>query len=501
MFYVLLGVFSTLLILRAVWMRLKYDLHKIPSPPANPFLGHLLTLLHVSQNSSFAFWLRDWHKKLGYPKLMSVRLPGRTGVMITDINIVRSLLCSTTDAPPRGGPSLPKFLRLISGHSPIRTIISTGETTPYVKTVRRAYFKSFSSNGLRQILPRQLQGINKLMEHIEKQRICGKMDVQDIFLRASLDHIGKVGFNIELGGLDRSNSLGDLIVTCTHHLGFVNTIPKFEIQMLFPFLESTKKIKRDLDALYEKWDEVANNVLRHGEPDPDDFSLWAELRRVRLPETKAPLSQKMLKGELATAIVGGVDTTSHQLGWTFALLAAHPYVVDKLIDELQSHGLYGKNAREVEFEDLSNLSYLDAVVKEGMRRIHVAPFVSGRVLHRDMIIEGYRIPKGTPLGIAGGLIMNNETQWNDHLEFKPERWLEDKDRSTESYYIPFSIGNRNCVGNRLAIQYTKLVVLSLVRSYRLEIEDKTVKTLLNDVEAGIVIEAKSGIHITFTPRT
>lgn len=420
--------------------------------------------------------------------------------MVTDMTLVRSLLCSRTDTPPRGGPSLPKFRRLVSGNSPIPSTLATGETTPYVKSIRRAFLSSFTTAGLKQILPRQKQVIAKLLKQIEKRKMEETIDVQDLFFRAAADHIGKAGLDLDLGGLDHSNTLCDLITKCERHLGFVDVIPKYELQMLFPFLESTKEIKRDLDDLFEKWDEVADAILSREEPDPGDLSVWASLRRVRLPETNKPLSHDALRGELATAIIGGMDTTGHQLSWMFALLATHPHVVERVLDEFESQGFCGNNAKEVEFEDFAELPYLAAVVKEGMRRIHVAPFVSGRVLHKDMVIDGYRVPKGIPLGIPGGLIMNNESQWPDHLEFKPERWLEKK-HSSETYYVPFSLGERSCVGERLAIQFMRLVVLYLVKNYRFEMKDKTVEMLLKDVRTSIVLEAKNGIYINFSSRT
>lgn len=51
--------------------RTKYDLHKIPSPPSLPFVGHLFDFLKMPR-LNYNRWTLEWAKKLGYPKVMKV---------------------------------------------------------------------------------------------------------------------------------------------------------------------------------------------------------------------------------------------------------------------------------------------------------------------------------------------------------------------------------------------------------------------------------------------
>lgn len=103
------------------------------------------------------------------------------------------------------------------------------------------------------------------------------------------------------------------------------------------------------------------------------------------------------------------------------------------------------------------------------------------------------------LGIPGGIIMNNESQWEDHLEFKPERWLENKDHSNSSYG-PFSIGERSCVGARFAMQFLKLAIVFLVRNYKFELVGSTIEELLDNSTAGLALSTPNGIYIKFHSR-
>eukprot|EP00210_Caulerpa_lentillifera_P000341 g334.t1 len=219
-----------------------------------------------------------------------------------------------------------------------------------------------------------------------------------------------------------------------------------------------------------------------------------------MPGTDDPLPFNLLRGELALAILAGFDTTSHQLSWIFALLATNPSVVDKLLDELRTHNLYGDGAKEFEFEDLSELKYLTAVVKEGMRRIHTMAAVAIRSPTQDVILDKYRIPKGTQIYLCSNFSMNCELEWEDHLAFKPERWLDGNMNLKEKYYLPFGIGERDCIGMKLAMQSMKVAIVHFITRFSFELVGDTIESLVENGIGGIVFEAKNGINMKMTPR-
>ena len=58
-----------------LWMRWNYDLHKIPSPPSVPFLGHALRFIKVTkENIPMYEHFNKWRQDLGAPKIMRVHL-------------------------------------------------------------------------------------------------------------------------------------------------------------------------------------------------------------------------------------------------------------------------------------------------------------------------------------------------------------------------------------------------------------------------------------------
>jgi len=426
---------------------------------------------------------------------------GQTIVLPTDASLVRNIVLSKTFSLPRATGPARHLHRLLMGDDPTPSMFNIPTPTPYVKAIRRYYAESFTTVGMRQAFYKQMEVMEKGKLYLERTQGQDTIDLQDFFIRLMLDVVGKVELDLDLGGLDRSSPLCDLVIRCGHHMSSLGAVPFLELRTkLFPSSKLAQGINQDFKDLENIWVKIALEVHNRGVPDEEDVTIAANLRRVCMPGTKTPLPLNLLRGELALAIVGGFDTTSHQLSWIFALLATHPFVVEKLLDELKTQGLHGNNARELEYEDLSQLKYLTGVVKEGMRRLHTLASVSRRVANRDLVLDGYRVPKGTLLEIPSNSLMNSEIEWEDHLAFKPERWLEDKINIKEKYYFPFSLGERDCVGMKLAMQFMKVTIVYFITKFSFELEGDTIESLVETGVSGLVFEAKDGVNMKVAVR-
>lgn len=213
---------------------------------------------------------------------------------------------------------------------------------------------------------------------------------------------------------------------------------------------------------------------------------------------RSPVSTKTLLTELAMAILTGMDTTGQQLGWILMLLASYPKVVAKLLDELEAHGLYGPDAKPVSFDVLGDLTYLTAIIREGMRIAYILNGTAPRLVPEDMTILCYRIPKGTMIMAPGTRAMNSVEQWGDPDVFRPERWLHGEEVS-DNYYLAFSTGARDCVGQKLSMLEMRLTIVKLVTRYELGTQEDW-QEVLNNAKDGIVLEAEKGIWLQLSPR-
>ncbi len=97
-------------------------------------------------------------------------------------------------------------------------------------------------------------------------------------------------------------------------------------------------------------------------------------------------------------LIAGFDTTAKMLHYVIYELGRHPCVQEKLYAEIKTNINDGNND-EVNREKLDKMQYLKLVLKEAMRTHTLLP-VNGRVLDDDLVLNGYRLPKGTNISMC-----------------------------------------------------------------------------------------------------
>lgn len=190
-------------------------------------------------------------------------------------------------------------------------------------------------------------------------------------------------------------------------------------------------------------------------------------------ENGQKLTAEEIQAEVDTFMFAGHDTSSLALMWATYLLGRHPKVQEKLFDEIETC-FEGQLDCDVSLEQIASLEYLDLVVKEVLRLYPPAPSI-GRKLDEDCVIGGQVVPKGASLTIFISFIHRHPDVWENPDKFIPERHTAEnrmKSKRSNFAYIPFSAGLRNCVGQRFAMQEIKVVLIYLIRKFRLTSFDK-----------------------------
>lgn len=136
-------------------------------------------------------------------------------------------------------------------------------------------------------------------------------------------------------------------------------------------------------------------------------------------------------------------------------------------------------------DSLNNLPYLRACVKEAMR---IYPLSVGivRVTQSDLVLSGYRVPKGAVVNMVSTSLFANENYFARPLEYLPERWLrsgamedgeghELAEKSMQALrpsnpfiYLPFGFGPRMCLGRRISELEIELGIARLVRNFQID---------------------------------
>ncbi|XP_047102529.1 cytochrome P450 4c3-like [Schistocerca piceifrons] len=214
---------------------------------------------------------------------------------------------------------------------------------------------------------------------------------------------------------------------------------------------------------------------------------------VEVAEQTGELTDLDIREEVDTFMFEGHDTTAASLTWTIFLIGLHPHVQEKIEEELEE--IFGESDREVKMEDLNAMKYLEQVIKESLRLYPSVPQF-GRKLDVDHEIHGYKLPAGTHCVVMPLFMHLNPELYPEPYKFDPDRFTPDKIQGRHPFaYLPFSAGPRNCIGQKFAIMEEKIVLSTLLRSFRIESLEKPEDIKLT---GELILRPKDGIRVKLT---
>ena len=118
-------------------------------------------------------------------------------------------------------------------------------------------------------------------------------------------------------------------------------------------------------------------------------------------------SDKERCADMTLFMIAGHDTTSYTLAWIIIEVARNPHVYEKVKAEIER---VVPGDVIVTQKHLSELTYLDDVIREGMRLWPVGASGSLRLASKDLYYEDMVIPKGSHLNLPIYCIFRNGIQ-------------------------------------------------------------------------------------------
>ncbi|KAK9832543.1 hypothetical protein WJX81_007874 [Elliptochloris bilobata] len=441
----------------------------------------------------------EWAEEFG--PIYKVRFLFYHAIVITDPLLARYVLRSKL---------LDKFRFLYSFLDPFLAgpNLLTGNTDEHWRAVRKGVAPAFSAANMRAAFTHVVERSEKLVAILDGHGPRTPINVDNLLLRESMDIIGRVGFEYEMGALE-SLAAGDDAGPGRNMVW----IPASTGLLVVHRVEEPLSVLRVWDAgvrhgrsLLEQWKEVVRKLLGHIQRiDPGDNTFANLLMATRDPKTGKQLSDAQMLPEIAALFFAGIDTTGHTGTWALFLLAQHPEVEARLAAELDAAKLLATPARprphQLQWADLGRLTYLQAVIKEVLRMYPPVGLGQIRISHRhDLHLAGgrIRVPRGTALWVPHHGMHNVSFNWDRPHDFLPERWLapgtelaqqrpmpqewyagwdaqlsagqlsvaaDDADgQDAPKRWFPFAEGPRSCVGKSLA-QVTLPATLAILLSH------------------------------------
>ena len=162
--------------------------------------------------------------------------------------------------------------------------------------------------------------------------------------------------------------------------------------------------------------------------------------------------------------LAGTETTTSTLIWGILFLLHNPGVKKHVQDELDE--VLGPTS-SINYKDRVKLPFTCAVINEIHRKASIVPGSLPHSTTKDVVIQGYTIPKGAM--IIGNLIKihHDKRYWSNPEAFDPQRFI---DKESGKYIndinlMPFSTGKRYCLGQTLAEKELFLFFVGLMKAF------------------------------------
>ena len=166
-----------------------------------------------------------------------------------------------------------------------------------------------------------------------------------------------------------------------------------------------------------------------------------------------------LVGQVTLLFMASFETTTAALTWTLLLLAQHPAVMHELMDEIEN--VLGDASPRA--EQLSQLPFLEDVIKESMRILPPVPYTV-RVAQQDLTLGPLALPPQTRVIASHYLTHHLPELYPEPERFRPHRWREINPNQYE--YLPFNAGPRICIGAAFATQLLKISLAMILQRFR-----------------------------------
>ena len=317
---------------------------------------------------------------------------------------------------------------------------------------------------------------------LEAWRNGQTIDVHEEMMHLTLEIVAKCLFDADLGA--RATDVGKAMKVALENFSSQRRLVRIPRGVPTPHNIRFEMAARSLDEIVGA---IIEGRRKSGEYRGDLLSMLV------LAEDGERMTDKQLRDEVMTLFLAGHETTANALSWTFWLLSLSPNAEAKLAEELER--VLGD--RTPTMSDLSDLPYVERVVKESMR-LYPPAWVVGREAIAECEIGGYRMPAGTT-ALMSQWVMHRDPRYHENPErFDPDRWTAEYAKALPRFaYFPFGGGPRQCIGAGFAMTEACLILATVAQRFRMELSPG------QRVEpyASITLRPKEGIRMSLVERS
>ncbi|KAB2020127.1 hypothetical protein ES319_D07G046100v1 [Gossypium barbadense] len=341
----------------------------------------------------------------------------------------------------------------------------------------------------------------------------GAMDLQDLFMKSTLDSIFKVGFGVELNALSGSDEFANQFTKAFDDSNFIvfrryvdmfwkvkrffniglEAALKRNVKIIDDFIFDLIRCKREQmenEKLVREKEDILSRFLTESKRDPEN------------------MNDQYLRDIILNFMIAGKDTSAGTLTWFFYMLHKHPLVQDKVIHEIRDatqakDNICAKELSRLMTDDvLDRMHYIHAAITETLRLYPAVPTDGKISVEDDVLPDGFEVKKGEGISYMAYAMGRMTYIWGeDAVEYRPERWLdEDGIFRPESpfKFTAFQAGPRICLGKEFAYRQMKIMAAVLLYLFKFRLVDERKEATYRTM---FTLHMADGLHVYAFPRT
>ncbi|KAL3523618.1 hypothetical protein ACH5RR_016452 [Cinchona calisaya] len=465
-----------------------------PGPPGWPVVGNLFQV--AQSGKPFFQYVRDLLPKYG--PIFTLRMGTRTMIVISSADLAYEALIE------KG-----QIFATRPRENPTRTIFSCNKFSvnaalygPVWRSLRKNMVQNMlSATRLKGFKNERESAMDKLIERIkaEAEANDGAVWVLKNARFAVFCILLAMCFGIEMDEkmIERIDRMMKTVLIVLD--------PRLDdfLPLLGPFFSKQRKrvqeVRKDQIELLVPLIEKRRNAIQNPGSDKAAalFSYLDTLFDLKIEGRNSAPSNAELVTLCSEFLNGGTDTTGTAIEWAIARMIENPEIQTRLYEEIRC--VVGD--RKVDEKDTEEMPYLNAVVKELLRKHPPTYFVLTHAVTEPAKLGGYDIPKGTNVEFFSSGIAEDPKIWSDPLKFDPDRFLsgrEDADITgvTGVKMLPFGVGRRICPGLGMATVHVHLMLARMVQEFEWSAYPKNSKVDFSEkLEFTVVMKNPLRAHV------
>lgn len=387
----------------------------------------------------------------------------RATVMCLEPSVVKELLINSDSSKPGDFYSIfhSVFGKRLAGNG----LFSELNNDNWARK-RKMFNPAFKRGYLVKLMDQYNNSVTELVTHL-MPKADGNTEIlmAEEFNKVALDIIAKVAF-----GLNDLNVISD--DEAPFCKAVAQTFTGVMAQLRLPFIsmidprETTRVVREKTQNAIDLVRKIGKQcimdriqAINEGREYPVDILTYI-LQASNNLQASSEFGMEEMIDEFVTFFIAGQETTAQLMSFFYEMVGRHPDIYKKVQEEVDS--VVGDKPC-ISYEDIGKLEYMTLVLKEVLRYTPPAAGVQRTAPH-DIVINGYKIPAGTAVGLNHYALGRDERFWDEPEKFDPERFR-DEDSRRHYAYFPFSLGPRVCIGQHFAMIEAKVIIAKLVQSF------------------------------------